>query len=174
MAAVASTLCVDYVPGDDRQAPRYRLLLKATAKNTSGSSRGCLVHDLSTHGFLIETDAPLELGSDFALDLPGLDNVEAQIVWNEGNHFGGRFRAPLPRAALDKALRASVVSPTAPVDHDPADRQPKPPRSKVAGKPTDAGAGLPPGEPPAFRARAVALAGTLGAGILACVGLWTS
>ena len=94
---------------DERGAERYRLLLPASAEKPGSGVMDIIVHDLSTSGFLIETQAPLGVGSEILLDVPGAGSVAAEVAWNSGNFFGGQFNAPLSPSAVTAAFAASRV-----------------------------------------------------------------
>jgi hypothetical protein len=94
---------------DERGAERYRLLLAASAEKPGIGTMGVTVHDLSTGGFLVETQAPLSVGSKILLEIPGAGSVSADIAWASGNFFGGQFQTPLPPSAVTAAFAASRV-----------------------------------------------------------------
>ena len=107
---------------DERGAERYRLLLPAAAEKPGSGVIETIVHDLSTSGFLIETQAPLGVGSEILLDVPGAGSVAAEVAWASGSFFGGQFRTPLSPAAVTAAFAASrVVWPNF-TSSSPADR----------------------------------------------------
>jgi hypothetical protein len=94
---------------DERNAERYRLLLPASAEAPEGGLVDVTVHDLSTSGFLVETEAPLSVGSEIILDIPGAGSVAAQVAWSSGNFFGGQFETPLSPSGVSAAFSASRV-----------------------------------------------------------------
>jgi hypothetical protein len=94
---------------DERNAERYRLLLAASGEKPGNGLIDVTVHDLSTSGFLVETQAPLSVGSEILLDIPGAGSVAAEVAWNSGNFFGGQFAKPLSPAAVTAAFAASRV-----------------------------------------------------------------
>jgi hypothetical protein len=96
-------------PADERGAERYRLLLPASAEKPGSGVIDIIVHDLSTSGFLVETQSPLSVGSEISLDIPGAGTVAAEVTWNSGNFFGGQFQAPLSPSAVTSAFAASRV-----------------------------------------------------------------
>jgi hypothetical protein len=96
-------------PADERGAERYRLLLPASAEEPGSGIIDVTVHDLSTNGFLVETEAPLSVGSEILLDIPGAGSVAAEVAWNSGNFFGGQFQTPMSPSAVTAAFGASRV-----------------------------------------------------------------
>jgi hypothetical protein len=94
---------------DERGSERYRLRLNSVGQADSSGSSGVTVHELSATGFLIETDAPLTLGSAIAFELPVAGIVRGEIIWASGHYFGGQFHRPLSPDAIAAALGASRV-----------------------------------------------------------------
>jgi hypothetical protein len=94
---------------DERNAERYRLLLPASGEKPGSGLIDITVHDLSTSGFLVETEAPLSVGSEILLDIPGAGSVAAEVAWHSGNFFGGQFAKPLSPSAVTAAFAASRV-----------------------------------------------------------------
>ncbi len=94
---------------DERAAPRYRLLLQASAGTPETGVNDIVIHDLSATGFLIECQEALATGAELGLDLPGASLVTGDIVWSSGNFYGGEFRAPLTADILAQARSSSPV-----------------------------------------------------------------
>lgn len=93
----------------DRGATRFRLRLRAVGDDGEGRERTVVVHDLSASGFLIESDEPLAMGSEIAIDMPGSGKVSAAIVWSRDKFHGGHFRRPISPDAVRRALSESQV-----------------------------------------------------------------
>jgi hypothetical protein len=55
--------------------------------------------DLSELGFRARCDVRLRAGSGVSIDIPGVGVVEAQVEWQRGAEFGGRFYHPLDLGA---------------------------------------------------------------------------
>jgi hypothetical protein len=94
---------------EERGSERYRLRLNSVGQADRSGTSGVTVHELSGSGFLLETDAPLTLGSDITLELPIAGIVPGEIVWRNGQYAGGRFLRPLSPDAITAALSASRV-----------------------------------------------------------------
>jgi hypothetical protein len=45
---------------------------------------------------MAETEAPLEPGCRFGIDIPGRGIVRGEVRWCDGDGFGARFDRPLP------------------------------------------------------------------------------
>jgi transcriptional regulator with XRE-family HTH domain len=85
-----------------RASARIRLNLDVAA-SARGEETRALIHDLSSSGVLIETDAALSLGSELIVALPEAGDVPAKVVWQSEKLFGCRFDRALGRAALGAA-----------------------------------------------------------------------
>ena len=94
---------------DDRSAERYRLRISTVGEASDRESLAITIHDLSTSGFLIETSAPLAIGAEITVELPGIGKHDAQILWTNGHFCGGTYAMPLSRAETDAVLAASPV-----------------------------------------------------------------
>lgn len=53
------------------------------------------LRDLSTTGFLVETDDTIPIGSFVMIELPGIGAVHAQVRWQVGGRMGAMFLDPI-------------------------------------------------------------------------------
>jgi transcriptional regulator with XRE-family HTH domain len=91
-----------------RHGGRMKMRLTTLARAPRGTSSEILIHDLSTGGMLIQTDAGLRSGDVIEVDLPRTGMREAQIAWSSGTYFGCRFQEPIPPATVSAALLKAV------------------------------------------------------------------
>jgi hypothetical protein len=94
---------------EERSADRYRLLLEANAGLPEAGTQAVRIHDLSATGFLLESDAALEVGTEISLDIPGAGAAAGDVVWSSGSFAGGQFREMLSPDALAAARSGSRV-----------------------------------------------------------------
>lgn len=87
-----------------RSSPRRQLSLGAVLPETGDEA---VIHDLSTTGILIETEADLATFEQLQLDLMEAGPVIATVIWNSGHYFGCEFHQPIPQAAISAALLRS-------------------------------------------------------------------
>ena len=66
------------------------------------------VHDISSTGMLIETDADLSALDRLEIDLPENGTTNAIIAWNSGRYYGCQFTKPLSPAKVSAALLRST------------------------------------------------------------------
>jgi transcriptional regulator with XRE-family HTH domain len=78
--------------------------LLASGKTAKGQFAEVLVHDLSTGGFLVQTDTSLAIGEAIEVELPRTGARQAEVVWASGSYFGCRFLQPVPPASVSAAL----------------------------------------------------------------------
>ena len=70
--------------------------------------------DLSTDGFMAETELGLEPGNIVWLKLPGLEPQNSRVVWAEDGKTGFQFATPLHPATLEMIVaRAARPRPSA-------------------------------------------------------------
>jgi len=93
-----------------RGASRLKLSLDSSLE---GSGEEVVIHDLSTTGILIETEASLRKNARLELDLPEIGATVATVVWSSGDFFGCQFAKPIPKAALSAALLRNPFAPAA-------------------------------------------------------------
>jgi len=65
--------------------------------------------DLSTSGFLLETDQPLTAGSYLIVEMPGAVSKVCKTVWNSGKLHGATFSEPLSDTDLQVLISSSSV-----------------------------------------------------------------
>jgi hypothetical protein len=72
-----------------------------------------VIHDLSSTGILIQTNAELGASRRLEIELPELGATVARIVWSSGDYFGCQFEKPIPKAALSAAVLRNPFEPAA-------------------------------------------------------------
>jgi len=69
------------------------------------------VRNLSENGLLVESTAPLPVGSTFSFTLADAGETSAEVVWQKGSLHGCRFHVPLPKSAVNAAVLRSPIGP---------------------------------------------------------------
>lgn len=91
---------------DSRRAERLPLSFPASLREPGSTKFSVEVRDLSVSGFRCDTSFSLTVGSRVWLTIPGIEALEAQVMWREQWCYGFAFTAPLHPAVLDHvALR---------------------------------------------------------------------
>ncbi len=88
-------------PSDSkRRQPRRALQLETSGVLPGGLEANVTVHNISAAGLLLETEMPLSEGEKFAIELPEIGRVDAEIVWVSGDLYGCAFEMALGQSAL--------------------------------------------------------------------------
>lgn len=89
---------------EDRCAPRTRLDIPAQLRASGGRAFHTNVHDLSISGFSAAAVNRMHEGQLCWLTLPGLESLQAQVVWWEGCLVGCAFSELLSPIVHDAIL----------------------------------------------------------------------
>ncbi len=76
---------------EDRCAPRTRVSIPASLRPSGGRGFQTVVHDLSLAGFSAAAINRLQPGSVCWLSLPGLESLQAEVVWWNNSLAGCAF-----------------------------------------------------------------------------------
>lgn len=89
---------------EDRCAPRTKLAIPAQLRISGARGFQTVVHDLSLSGFSATSINRLHPGAVCWLTLPGLESLQAQVVWWENNLGGCAFQNLLSPIVHDTIL----------------------------------------------------------------------
>ena len=90
-----------------RKAVRHETAMKGVLNCSHGSRLKIDIVDLSTSGFSVEMGHPaISAGRGFAVQVPGLESLGAELRWKATESAGFRFVQPLHPAVLDHVVRA--------------------------------------------------------------------
>jgi hypothetical protein len=78
-----------------RKPDRVRVLLNTRLRVLESPDLDVAVHNISTRGFMAESDEPLASGTDAMVFLPGIGWTLATVRWAKGTRFGARFTESL-------------------------------------------------------------------------------
>ncbi|MGK6356883.1 PilZ domain-containing protein [Sphingomonas sp. DT-207] len=86
---------------EQRAAERHRIIVsQATLRSHSEEPVEATLHDLSVYGCRLACSTEHQQGERLWLRLKGTVPVAATVVWNDGNHIGCRFDAPIERSLM--------------------------------------------------------------------------
>jgi hypothetical protein len=91
----------------DRVSERVQVELGAGLRQRGAHGVAVQIVDLSTHGFRATTHLMLHEGADVWLRLPGLEAIQAKVVWVKGYIIGCAFERPLHPAVLEMIVGKS-------------------------------------------------------------------
>jgi hypothetical protein len=87
-ASATQELPPDFV---DRRSDRTPLNIKTRLTQQNWSGIDVILRDLSSSGFMAESQASVPIGSYVTLEVAGLGPIRAQIRWQLGPRLGGMF-----------------------------------------------------------------------------------
>src|SRR5690606_13597859 len=89
---------------EDRSAPRTKLAIPAQLRASGARAFQTVVNDLSLSGFSATAITRMHPGSVCWLTLPGLESLQAEVVWWENNMCGCAFSSLLSPIVHDNIL----------------------------------------------------------------------
>jgi hypothetical protein len=96
--------------GEGRRAERRIVNLAASLREPGATVADAGVQNLSTDGFMAETEMELEIGAQVWLKLPGLEPQNSRVVWVEQGKAGFEFATPLHPATLELLVETNRKS----------------------------------------------------------------
>jgi hypothetical protein len=92
--------------GDEprRRVERVETAADMSLRKLGSTSVDARLINISSHGFMAETDLPMEAGSRVWLTLPRLQRINALVVWSKGCRFGGEFASPIDPLVVLEAV----------------------------------------------------------------------
>jgi hypothetical protein len=97
---------------EDRSAPRTRIAIPASLRASGSTSFQTVVHDLSLSGFSASSINRMHPGMVCWLQLPGLESLQAEVIWWNNSLTGCAFHNLLSPIVHDNILarfRAETV-----------------------------------------------------------------
>ena len=94
----------DIAAQEDRSAPRMRIMIPAQMRASGARSFQTVVNDLSLSGFSATAVNRMHPGSICWLTLPGLESLQAEVVWWENGMAGCAFSNLLSPIVHDNIL----------------------------------------------------------------------
>ena len=94
----------DIAAQEDRSAPRPRIMIPAQLRASGMRAFQTVVNDLSLSGFSATAITRMHPGSVCWLTLPGLESLQAEVVWWENAMCGCAFSSLLSPIVHDNIL----------------------------------------------------------------------
>lgn len=104
LTATSSTNRYAIAAQEDRSAPRTRLAIPAALRASGTRSFQTVVHDLSLSGFSAASVNRMHPGSLCWLTLPGLESLQAEVIWWQNSLVGCAFSNLLSPIVHDNVL----------------------------------------------------------------------
>jgi hypothetical protein len=80
---------------DRRRHPRYPLFERARLRPNDWSTVQVEIRDISSHGFRAGCEANLKIGGYITLEVNGIGQVEAKVMWRRNDEIGAEFARPI-------------------------------------------------------------------------------
>jgi len=90
---------------EGRSAERRIVNLAARLREPGATIVDAEVGNLSTDGFMAETELSLEVGANVWLKLPGLEPQNSRVMWTEEGKAGFQFATPLHPATVELMIQ---------------------------------------------------------------------
>lgn len=93
-------------PDEDlrRREPRIEVAAAVPLRELGQPAVDARLLNISSHGFMAETDALIEPGSRVWLTIPGLNRANALVVWARNGRIGGEFAEPVDPLEVFQAI----------------------------------------------------------------------
>ena len=95
----------DLASQEDRCAPRTRLTIPAQLRASGGRAFQTVVHDLSISGFSAAAISRMHQGQLCWITLPGLESLQAEVVWWDNSIVGCAFQSLLIPIVHDNVIQ---------------------------------------------------------------------
>ncbi len=89
---------------EDRSAPRVKIRIPATLRPSGSRGFQSMVHDLSLSGFSASAVNRMHPGNMCWLSLPGLEALQAEVIWWDNSLVGCAFLNLLSPIVHDNLL----------------------------------------------------------------------
>lgn len=89
---------------EDRCSPRTRITIPAQLRASGARPFQTVVHDLSLSGFSATVINRMHVGQVCWLTLPGLESLQAEVIWWEDRTVGCAFQTLLSTIVHDNIL----------------------------------------------------------------------
>jgi hypothetical protein len=89
---------------EDRSAPRTKISIPAALRPSGSKGFQTVVHDLSLSGFSASAINRLHPGTICWLTLPGLESMQAEVIWWNNSQVGCAFQHLLSPIIHDNIL----------------------------------------------------------------------
>lgn len=92
---------------EDRCAPRIKVTIPARLRLPARAASAVMVRDISTAGVQCDYASGLTAGTRCWIKLPGLESIEAEVMWNDGSRMGLAFNRLLSEAVVAMIIASS-------------------------------------------------------------------
>jgi hypothetical protein len=94
---------------EDRSAPRVKIRIPASLRQSGCPGFSVIIKDLSLSGFSAEALTGMKPGTRVWIAIPSLAPLQAEVAWNDGVLIGCAFNNLLNNAVLNAILHHYVA-----------------------------------------------------------------
>jgi len=94
-AMIKARIAEDTDPSDRRRTPRVPVELDVKMRELGSNGVEARVLNISSSGFMAESEGRFEVGSRIWLMLPGRERANAVVKWTAGDRIGAEFAEPV-------------------------------------------------------------------------------
>lgn len=92
-----------------RREPRSSISAEVPIRQLGQNSVDARLVNVSSRGFMVETDALIEAGARIWLTLPGAGRVNGLVIWAKNGRIGGEFAEPIDPLTVLHAVGESTL-----------------------------------------------------------------
>jgi hypothetical protein len=108
MTMINARIAPDLRTEPRRREPRMAVEAAVPMRGFGAAGVDATLVNISSRGFMAETDADIEVGSRVWLSLPGHRRVSALVLWTKNGRLGGQFAEPIDPLKVFHALGRSL------------------------------------------------------------------
>jgi hypothetical protein len=101
---ISAKIAPDLDTDPRRREPRLEVSAEVPLREFGATAVDARLVNISSNGFMAETNADIEAGTRVWLTLPGVKRVNALIVWTNDGRLGGMFAEPIDPLKVFQAL----------------------------------------------------------------------
>ena len=92
-----------------RREPRSSISADVPIRQLGQNNVEARLVNVSSHGFMVEVDEPIEAGARVWLTLPGAGRVNGLVLWAKGGRIGGELATPIDPLAVLHAVGEATL-----------------------------------------------------------------
>jgi hypothetical protein len=101
---VQAKITTDLGRAERRSEPRHSAGTDVALHKHGQDALDARLINISSRGFMAESDVEVEKGSRIWLTIPGVPRLHARVTWSIGGRFGGEFAQPIDPLAVLVAI----------------------------------------------------------------------
>ncbi len=103
-SVIHAQITIDTTTEPRRSEPRVEVEADIPLRQLGQTSVDARLINISSRGFMVETNGLIMPGSRIWLTLPGSGRVNALVIWSRGGRIGGEFAQPIDPLSVLEAI----------------------------------------------------------------------